>query len=107
MESSTNSPAGSYHWFSTLLGTILHSGEYIKNNYNSPNLTEERLLKLGNIIYDNAKELIDGRDLINQDNLTKDSMHQILLVNAIKFLDDETRLLLIEDLKQRTNESNK
>ena len=103
MESSTNSSMGSTHWLNTLLGRILRNGEYIVNNYDNFNLTKERLLIIGESTYSAAKELIDGKDLINQDNITKSDMHRILLVNALKFLDKDTRLLLIEDLKQRTD----
>lgn len=105
MESSTNSNMGSTHWLNTLLGRILHNGEYIVNNYDSPNLTKERLLIMGETVYNAAKELIEGKDLINEDNPTKSSMHTLLLVNAIKHLDNDTRLLLINDLKQRTYET--
>jgi len=58
MESSTNSPIGSHHWYVTLLSFVKHVGEYLRD-YGSPK-PEDTLNNWGRDLVSNAEELIYG-----------------------------------------------
>lgn len=63
----TNSPIGSYHWFHTIVASIKHMGEYLKND----GYIETRTLKSwGEQLYKGAESLINGYEKINK-NETK------------------------------------
>lgn len=64
MKSSTNSKAGSAHWFNTLIGRHLRVGEYLMKQ--TP--TEEILREWGTDLYQTSKELVEGLPLINTES---------------------------------------
>lgn len=52
----SNSEIGSSHWLNTLLGTILHIGEYMQDH---PILTPTQHQNYGKFCYENAREILD------------------------------------------------
>ena len=63
MKSSTNSPAGSRHWYNTLLGRIRRTGEFMKMHPENTEHTEE----WGKQLEEDAKELIEGYSHIQEE----------------------------------------
>lgn len=70
MNSSTNSPIGSHHWFNTLLAVIKHTGEYLKKN-GAPE-SEDTLKAWGCTVEKYANELLYGFGYINSSDTCED-----------------------------------
>jgi len=61
-ESSTNSPPGSAHWFNTIMGKHLRTGEFLKDKLPS----EETVKEWGQTLFDTSKEVIDWFESLGQ-----------------------------------------
>ena len=57
----TNSEIGSVHWFNTIMGNILRTGEYLME-HGTKGLMNETVKGWGGLLYDQAKELIDNAE---------------------------------------------
>jgi len=66
MKLTINAVVGSAHWFNTLMGTILRTGEFLRD-HGAPE--SEAIVKLwGNGLFNAAGDLIEGFPLISQYN---------------------------------------
>lgn len=60
----TNSEIGSVHWFNTIMGNILHTGEYLMNHgIEKDGLTDYMVKKWGKQLYEEAQEMIDSAEM--------------------------------------------
>lgn len=64
MESSTNSPMGSHHWFHTLIGNILRIGEFLREHGYPSDV--EIVKSWGSTIESSSRELILGFSSISE-----------------------------------------
>ncbi len=55
IQSSTNSPTGSYHWFMTLMSFHIHAGEYMKTH---GELSPDLVAAWGQHLFDTSREMI-------------------------------------------------
>lgn len=58
----TNSEIGSVHWFNTIMGNILRTGEYLKE-HGTNGISEDTVKQWGEHLYVQAQEMIDSADL--------------------------------------------
>jgi len=76
-ESSTNSPRGSAHWFNTIMGKHLRTGEFLKEKIPD----KEIVMKWGKELFDTSKEVIDWFESLGEKE------HEIP-VESCKYFDD-------------------
>lgn len=81
MKTSTNSAAGSRHWYNTLLGRIRRTGEFMRMHPDHTEHTET----WGKQLEDDAKELIEGYPRI-QAKQSKDYPYGLISITAVSLV---------------------
>jgi len=96
-ESSTNSPVGSSHWYSTLIGRILHIGEFLKEKSPEP----EIIRTWGERLYSAALELRDGKKYIDTDQSRISELEAVNCnlqerLTVYEFMGDKPKIVKLE-----------
>jgi hypothetical protein len=103
-ESPTNSPIGSQHWFNTLLGSILHMGEYIADHENRVDCSA-RIEEYGRQIQEDAKHLMENYAKIADANLDEMKQQAAQLLDRITLIEairKPATMLMLEVLHENT-----
>jgi hypothetical protein len=103
IKSSTNSPLGSTHWFRTIVGNMLRTGEFLAEYGTSkPDLVKP----YGQSIYNTCKELLAGHGKINNLPAELNDHDKELLYNIELLIakNKENQLLDLTEKLQKANE---
>lgn len=68
-----DSVIGTAHWFNTLMGSILRSGEYLMK-HGTKDIDDAEMKLWGKRIYDYSKEIIDNSAMIGDIWFTKEDL---------------------------------